>query len=214
MVARLVEQHAVGPHQQDAGQRHAHLPAAGEQADVAVHPFLAEAQARQHLARSGVQRIAIELLEAPLHLAIARDDGVHVAGTLRIDHGRIDHRGLELGHFGGERTHRPDAIHHRRDGAPARHLAHVLAEITDRHAGIDRHLTIVGPILAGDHAEERRLAGAIGPDESHLLSLLDAHRRVDEQDLMAVLLADVVETNHGVRTGENGKADDSETLRD
>ena len=30
MVGRLVEQHHVGPHQEDAGQRDAHLPAAGE----------------------------------------------------------------------------------------------------------------------------------------------------------------------------------------
>src|SRR3546814_8216669 len=37
MVARLVEQHAVGPHQQNPGQRHAHLPAAGQEPDIAVH---------------------------------------------------------------------------------------------------------------------------------------------------------------------------------
>ena len=119
----------------------------------------------------------------------------------RIDHCRIDHRGLEPGHFGGQRAHRPDAIHHRRDRALARHLADILAEIADRHAGIDRHLAIVGLLLAGDHAEKRRLAGAVGPDKSHLLSLLEAHRRVDEQDLMAVLLADVVEANYEVRVG-------------
>src|SRR4030095_1733794 len=95
--------------------------------------------------------------------------------------------------------HRPDAIHHRRDRALARHLADVLAEIADRHAGIDRHLAVVGLLLARDHAEKRRLAGAIRPDKSRLLSLLEAHRSVDEQDLMAVLLADVVEANHAVR---------------
>ena len=64
MVARLVEQHGVGTHQQDAGQRHAHLPAAGERADVAVHHLLAEAEAGEHLARAAVERIAVELLEA------------------------------------------------------------------------------------------------------------------------------------------------------
>ena len=40
MVARLVEQHGVGAHEQDAGQRHAHLPAARKLADVAVHHLL------------------------------------------------------------------------------------------------------------------------------------------------------------------------------
>ncbi len=165
-------------------------------ADVAVHSFLAEAQPCEHLARPGIQRIAVQFLEARLHLAIALDDGVHVAGPVRIDH-----RGLELGHFGGQRTHRPDAIHDSRDRALARHFADILAEIADRHAGIDRHLAIVGPVLAGDHPENRRLARAIGPDKPHLLPLLDAHRRVDEQDLMAVLLADVIEANHEVRAG-------------
>ncbi len=196
MVARLVQQHAIGLHQQDAGERHAHLPAAGEQADIALHSFLAEAQPRQHLARPRIQRIAIQLLEAPLDLAIALDDRVHVARLVWIDH-----RGLELGHFGGQRAHRPDTIHHRRDRALTRHFADILAEIADRHAGIDRHMAIIGPILAGDHPEKRRLAGAIRPDKSNLLTLLNAHRRLDEQELMAVLLADVLETNHEVRAG-------------
>src|SRR5262249_24027246 len=83
----------------------------------------------------------------------------------------------------------------------ARHFADILAEIADRHAGIDRHLAVVGPILACDHPEKRRLAGAVRANKSHLLPLLDAHRSVDEQDLLAVLLADVIETNHEVRAG-------------
>jgi hypothetical protein len=92
----------------NAGERHAHLPAAGEQADVAVHAFLAEAQARQHFARTGIKRIAIEFLEAVLHLAIARDEDVHVFGLVRIGH-----RGFELAHFGGQRARRSNAVHHR-----------------------------------------------------------------------------------------------------
>ena len=51
--------------------------------------------------------------------------------------------------------------------------------------------------LAGDPPEDRGLAGAVGPDQPDLLALLQSHRRVDEQDLMAVLLADVVEADHG-----------------
>ena len=74
MVARLVQQHGVGAHQQDAGQRHAHLPAARQRADVAVHHLLAEAQAGEHFARPALQRVAVQLLEARLHLAVARDD--------------------------------------------------------------------------------------------------------------------------------------------
>ena len=192
MVGGLVEQHAVGPHQQDAGERHAHLPAAGQLAHVAVHALLAEAQPRQHLPCPRLQRIAVELLEAPLDLAIALDQGVHLVGLLRIGH-----IGLEPGDLDGQLAHRPDAVHHGGDRALARHLADILAEIADGHAGLDRHLAVVGLLLTRDHAEKRGFAGAVGPDQPRLLALLEAHRGVDEQDLMAVLLADVVESNHG-----------------
>ena len=207
MVGGLVEQHAVGPHQQDAGQRHAHLPAARQQPDIAVHALLAERKPRQHLARPRIERIAVQLLEAALDLAIALDQRVHVVGLLRVGHRR-----LQLGDLDRQRAHRSDPIHHRRHGAHARHLADVLAEIADGHAGIDRHLAVVGLFLPRDHPEQRRLAGAVGPDQTRFLPLLEAHRRVDEQDLMAVLLADVVEANHAGVAGRkeaSGQAGDS-----
>ena len=180
MVARLVEQHDVGPHQQDARQRHAHLPAAGERADVAVHHLLAEAEAGQHLARAAVERIAVEFLEAVLHLAIARDDLVHLVGAVGIGH-----RGLELLQLGRDDADRAGAVHHLGHGAAARHLADVLAEIADGDAAIDRDLALVGLLLAGDHPEQRGLAGAVRADEADLLALLQRRGGFDEEDLVA-----------------------------
>ena len=208
MIARFVQQHTVGPHQQDTGERHPHLPTAGQQSHVAVHPFLAETQAREHLTRPRIQRVAIQFLEPPLDIAIALDDGVHVVGLVRIDHCR-----LELRHFGRQRAHRARTIHHGHDRGLAGHFADILAEIADRQAGIDDHIAVVGPIRAGDHPEQRRLAGAVRPDKSHLLPLLDAHRRVDEQDLMAVLLADVVEADHAVCIGRCRNAEAARRAR-
>ena len=112
VVARLVEQHGVGAHEQDAGQRHAHLPAAGKGADVPVHHLLAEAQPGQHLARFAFERIAAQLLEAPLHLAVALDDVFHLVGAVGIGHG-----GLELFQLGGDGAHRAGTVHHLGDGA-------------------------------------------------------------------------------------------------
>ena len=191
MVARLVEQHGVGAHEQDAGERHAHLPAARQRADVAVHHLLAEAQAREDFARAALERVAVQLLEARLHLAVARDDALHVVGAVRIGHG-----GLELLQLGRHGAHRAGAVHHLGHGAAARHLADVLAEIADGHAAIDGHLALVGLFLAGDHPEQRGLAGAVGADEADLLPLLERRGGLDEEDLVAILLADVVETNH------------------
>ena len=102
VVAGLVQQHGVGPHQQDPRQRHAHLPAARQRADVAVHHLLGEAQPRQHFARAALQRVAVEFLEAVLHLAIARDDLVHVIGAIRVRH-----RGFQLPQLAGHRGDGP-----------------------------------------------------------------------------------------------------------
>ena len=104
---------------------------------------------------------------------------------------------LQLGRHG---AHRAGAVHHLGHSAAARHLPDVLAEVADRNAPIDGHLALVGMLLAGDHPEERGLAGPIRTDEADLLPLLERRGRLDEEDLVAILLADVVETDH-VRGG-------------
>ena len=191
MVARLVQQHGVGAHQQDAGQRHAHLPAARQRAHVAVHHLLAEAQAGEHFARPTLQGVAIEFLEARLHLTVARDDIVHVVRPVRISHGGLQR--LQLAGHGADGT---GAVHHLGHGAAAGHLADILAEITDGDAAIDGDLALVGQFLARDHPEQRRLAGPVGPDKADLLALFERRGGLDEEDLVTDLLGDVVETNH------------------
>lgn len=83
----------------------------------------------------------------------------------------------------------------------ARHVADILAEIADGDAAIDLHLALVGLLLAGDHAKQSRLAGAVRPDKTDLLTLLQGGRSLDEDDLAAVLLADVFKTDHGAVRG-------------
>ena len=51
-----------------------------------------------------------------------------------------------------------------------------------------------------DHPEERRLAGAVRADEADLFAGVELERGVDEEDLPAVLLADLGERNHEDRT--------------
>ncbi len=191
MVARLVQQHGVGTHQEDTGQRHPHLPAARQRADVTVHHLPAEAQAREHFACPALQRVAVQFLEARLHLAVARDDVIHLIHPVRVAHG-----GFQLFQFTGHRADGTGAVHHFGHGAAARHFTDVLAEVTDGDAAIDRHLTFVGLLLTRDHPEQRGLAGAVGADETDLLALLERRGGLDEEDLVADLFADVVETNH------------------
>src|SRR5437763_570713 len=78
----------------------------------------------------------------------------------------------------------------------AGHLFHILTEVADgdllRHG--DR--AFIGRLFADDHAEERRLAGAVRPDQADLLAGIELKAGIDEEDLFAVLLADAVEGDH------------------
>ena len=202
MVARLVEQHDVGTHQENACQRHAHLPAAGERTDVALHHFLAKTKPREHFTGAALERIAVEFLKPVLHLAILGDDLFHLVRAIGIGH-----RGLQRLQFAGDRGDGPCPVHHLGDGAAATHLADVLAEIADGDAAIGRDLAFVGQFLAGDHPEQRRLAGAVRADQPRFLALLERGGGFDEQNLVADLLGDIVETDHGsleVREGVFG----------
>ena len=82
------------------------------------------------------------------------------------------------------------------DDAPPLHLAHVLAEVTDHQATIDRDAAAVGLLLTDDQTENRGLARAIRADEADLFPAIDACGRVHEEDLLAVVLADGVEADH------------------
>ena len=175
MVGRLVHQQHVGPAEQHARQRDAHLPAAGERADVAIDLVVLEAQAVQHLARLRLQRVAAEMLVLLLHFAEAREDAVHVVGLRGIFHGV-----LQVFEFVVQIAHAAAAgdgfVEHR----AALHLLHVLAEVADGELLGNRDVAFVGGFLADDHAEERRLAGAVGSDQADLLAGVQLKGSVDE----------------------------------
>ena len=114
-------------------------------------------------------------------------------------------RVLELVQLGRDLAHRTGAVHHLGDGAAAGHFADILAEIADGDAAIGRDLALVGQLAAGDHPEQGGLAGAVRPDQADLLALQQRRRGLDEEDLVAVLLGDIVETDHGHRRKQADK---------
>jgi hypothetical protein len=57
---------------------------------------------------------------------------------------------------------------------------------------IDQDKALIGLLLAGDHAEQRGLAGAIGADQADFLAFLQGRGRLDKDQAGAVLLADIV----------------------
>ena len=180
-----------GRPKQHARHGNTHLPSAGERADVAVDSLVVEAEAVQHLARLSFEGVAAQVFVLFLHHAEARQDGVHVVGSRRIRHGVLECFELVVkiseASAAGDRfvEHRPPA-----------HLLDVLPEIADGELSRNGDLPFIGRFFADDHAKQRRLAGAIGTDEPDLFSGIDLQRGVDEEDLPAVLLADVREGDH------------------
>ena len=83
VVGRFVHQQHIGPAEQHARQRDAHLPAAGERAHVAIDLVVLEAEAVQHFARLRFERVAAQMLVLLLHFAEALEDAVHVVGLRR-----------------------------------------------------------------------------------------------------------------------------------
>ncbi len=82
------------------------------------------------------------------------------------------------------------------DHASPGHLFDVLPEIADVIRRGSDDLAVVRRFLARDDAEERRLAGAVGPDQADLLAGVELKRRVHEEQLLAVLLRQALNRDH------------------
>src|SRR5262249_4321739 len=83
-------------------------------------------------------------------------------------------------------------VEHRSAG----HLLDVLPEIADRQLLGDGDIALVRRFLADDHPEERRLARPVRADEADFFAGIQLEGGVDEEDLPAVLLADLRERDH------------------
>src|ERR1035437_10167002 len=191
VVGGFVHEQHVGAAEEDAGEGDAHLPAAGERADVAIDLVVLEAEPVQHLARLRLKLVAAEMFVGLLHLAEARDDAVHAAGPIGIFHGAMEALQLVV-QIADPAAAGDGLIEH----GTARHLFHVLAEIADGELLGNRDIPLVGDFLADHHAEEGSLAGAVGSDQSDLFTGVQLKGSVNENQLLAVLLVDSGERNH------------------
>ena len=194
VVRRLVHQQDVGLAEQHARHRHAHLPSARQRPHIAVNPLVVESEPVQDLARAALERVAAEVLVLFLNDAEALERRVQ-----RIGLRGVGHRVLKLFELVMQRAEPAAAGNRFVEHRAARHLFDVLTEIADRHSFGNRHFPFVRALFPDNHPEERRLAGAVRPDEADLLAFVQLERGVDEQHLLAVLLADFRERNHARR---------------
>ncbi|MPL74131.1 hypothetical protein SDC9_19941 [bioreactor metagenome] len=116
-----------------------------------------------------------------------------LVGALEIERADIAarvHRGLaELDQLGPARDLFPDVL--LRIERVAR-----LVDIGELHRLADGDGAGVGRLLAGDHLEQRRLAGAVRADHTDDRPRRDREREILDQLLVAVMLRDAVELDH------------------
>ena len=145
----------------------------------------------EYLARLRLESVAAQVLVLLLHFAKAGQDAIHVVGLGRIGHVVLQRLELMM-----QDAETPAASNRLIEHRAARHLLDVLPEVADGDLLRDRDFALVGRLLADDHAEQRRLAGAVGPDQPDFLPGVQLEGGVDEEDLPAVLLADARERDH------------------
>ena len=165
VVGRLVEQQDIEIAEEDLGHGDAHLPAAGESADIAVDLAVFEAEAVKHLASLRFDLVAAQVLILLLHVPEAIEDGVHLVDPRWIGHGVLQLEQLVM-----EVADTPAAGDGLVEHGASGHLIDLLTEVADREFARDRHHAVVGRFFADDHAEERRLARTIRPHQSGLLA--------------------------------------------
>ena len=169
VVGRLVEQEQVRLRGQRAGERGAGQLAAREGREVAVELVHAEAEAANRLARLVAPAVAAGGLEAGLRFGVGGERRLARVGR---------HPLLELGEATLDLEHPGEAA----DDVVAERQAEVArrALIVEHHAGAlgERDAAGVGGGLAGEDAEERRLARAVAARERHAAAPLQPERDV------------------------------------
>ena len=194
MVGGLVQQQNVGPLEQQLGQCDARLPAAAQRVGTRRELRLAKAQAVQHRGDRGVGAKPVQRLDAVLHLAVARQQfGLCFQAVRFLTQPRLERRqfGLQRGQLRQRRARF-------REHVPPRHLDPFLGQMTDLQPTATLYLPGVGFQPSGQHAEQRRLAGAVGSHQPDPVALAEVPVQAAKHLLPAERQADVPELQHGI----------------
>ena len=145
----------------------------------------------QDLARARLELVAAEPPVVALHLAEAREQSIHLRRALRVGERVLELRQLRV-QLAELAAPRDRLVEH----AGLARLARLLPEVPDAQVLRHRDLARVGPVLADDQAEERRLPRAVRADQPDAIAGVELERGVDEQGPPAVVLGDSAERDH------------------
>src|SRR5262249_24560592 len=151
--------------EQNASHRDAHLPAAGEFADVAVDPIIIEAKTEQNLTRLAFERIAAEMVVFFLHFSEPLENLVHFVEAFGVGH-RLLKRFEFMMQVADASASGNGFVEHRSSG----HFFNVLAEVAYGEPLRYRNFSLIGRFFADNHSEKRGLTGAVGSDQTHLFA--------------------------------------------
>ena len=175
VVRRLVEQQQVGVAAERARERRARQLAARERAQRPVEVLVGEAEAAQHRGRVVAPAVAARVLEPRLRLRVAvqRRLVVRAAAPSPARATRAPARARR-----GRRA--PESTYSR--SVTSRSSGGRWSCSATRVPFCERELAAVLLGLAGEHAEQRRLAGAVRAGERDAVAPLDAERDAVEED--------------------------------
>ena len=189
VVGRLVEQEQVRIGDDEAGERGPRLLAAGDRRGRAGPLVAHEPEARERLVDPLVERVAAQDVEAVLEVGVGGAGGVTVV--------------LEASQLLGHPLEVRRAVPHGRAEVGRRHErlveVRLLAQQAEAEAPLAGRAAAVRLVLPGGDPEQRRLAGAVGPDEADALPGSDRGRDPVEDHERADLAHDALEPDkrHG-----------------
>ena len=182
VVRGLVEHQQVGLGDQELGEVGAHHPAAAHLAGGAVEVGIAEGEALEDALRLGFELVAV-----------GGDEGIHrvgvgIAGVVALRLALADDAD-GLAHLGRD-AHRN--LQHRAVGG----VACLLGEVAHERVVLHLDGALIGRVLAEDHAEERRLAGAVRTDEGDAFAPVHHEFGFVEQGAAGVGLREFLDGEH------------------
>ena len=185
MVGGLVEQQHVGVGGQHLREQHAQLEAARERRRGSRCCSAGDAEALEDLGRARLERVAV--------LVRGSSPRARRSGRRRTARAAGPSSALLL-------LHRPPQLaapHHRHVEDQLLLVGEVvLAQHADAGALGDRDRAVRGDLVAGEDAQEGRLARAVGADHAVDLLRVEVQRHAGEQRLLAVVLGEVGDGDH------------------
>ncbi len=194
MVRRLVEQQETGPSKQQPRERDAHLPSAREGIRRLFEVSLRESQTAKHGGDLQVDAVAVVAPERLLQIRIAREHRF----VLALGRVVVAEPFLERGDLVADVEERLERHCRFFAQGPSAVIESVLREVANRQTRGLHDRPAIDFFEARQHAEQRRLACAIGPAEADALAVVDLPRHAVEQRAIPEGLRQRRELDHGV----------------